>query len=128
LHERELASAREALQRLSAAEPQNYQTRILRALLRTLEGRRAEALREADDDVLKYAAVIVWGTAEVTALYSALGETEKALKWLDRSVRLGDERADWFQRDPLLANVRDHPRFQQILDSVAFRQQQRARS
>jgi hypothetical protein len=64
----------------------------------------------------------------VVAFYSVLGETEKALEWLDRAVRLSDERADWFRRDPLLANARDHPRVQQILDPVAFRQQQRVES
>jgi tetratricopeptide (TPR) repeat protein len=128
LHARELALAREALERLRALAPANYQTRMLRALLLALEGCRSEAMQEADDDVLKYAAAVVWDTVEVAALYSVLGETEKALEWLDRAVRLGDERADWFCRDPLLAAVRDHPRFQQILDSVAFRRQQRARS
>jgi tetratricopeptide (TPR) repeat protein len=126
LHERELDRARGALEQLGSAEPQNYQTRILRALLLALEGRPTEALREADDEVLKYGAVAVWSATEMAALCSVLGEIEKALEWLDRAVRLGDERADWFRRDPLLAPVRDHPRFQQLLDSVAFRQQQRA--
>ena len=54
-----------------------------------------------------------------------LGETSKALDWLDRAVRNGDERAEWFRRDPLLASIRQQPRFQQILDSIAYRQKQR---
>jgi len=44
---------------------------------------------------------------------------------LDRAVRGGDERAEYFRRDPLLANVRTHPRFQQILESITYRRQQR---
>jgi hypothetical protein len=40
-------------------------------------------------------------------------------------MRFGDERAEWFQRDPLLENIRDEPRFKQILESIAFRRQQR---
>jgi hypothetical protein len=39
---------------------------------------------------------------------------------------MGDDREGWFRRDPLLANIRDHPRFQQMLDSVAYRRKQRS--
>ena len=39
--------------------------------------------------------------------------------------RNGDERVEYFQRDPLLANIRHEPRFKQILDSIAYRRQQR---
>ena len=60
------------------------------------------------------------------AIYAVLGEKAKSLEWLERAVRAGDERAEWFQRDPLLANVRREPRFQQILDSIAFHRQQRS--
>jgi hypothetical protein len=42
-------------------------------------------------------------------------------------MRFGDERAEWFQRDPLLANIRDEPRFKQILESIAFRRQSRSK-
>ena len=54
-----------------------------------------------------------------------MGETEQALEWLDRAVRMGDDREDWFRRDPHLASIRDHPRFQQMLASVAYRRKQR---
>jgi hypothetical protein len=42
-------------------------------------------------------------------------------------VRNGDERAEWFQRDPLLENIRHEPRFKQILESIAFRRQSRSK-
>ena len=58
-------------------------------------------------------------------LLAVLNEPSKALDWLDQAVRSGDERAEWFRRDPLLANVRNEPRFQQILESIAYRRQQR---
>jgi hypothetical protein len=57
-----------------------------------------------------------------------MGETDKALDWLDRAVRMGDGRDNWFRRDPLLASLRDHPRFQQILTSVVYRRMQRRRT
>ena len=44
---------------------------------------------------------------------------------MDRAVRPGDDRVDWFRRDPLLVNVREHRRFQQIVNSMEFRREQR---
>jgi hypothetical protein len=40
-------------------------------------------------------------------------------------MRKGDDRAASLRIDPLLANVRQHPRFKQILNSMEFRRQQR---
>jgi hypothetical protein len=51
--------------------------------------------------------------------------TDKAIEWLDHSMRKGDDRAAWLRIDPLLANVRQHPRVKQILNSMEFRRQQR---
>jgi hypothetical protein len=50
-----------------------------------------------------------------------MGNKPQALEWLERAVRYGDERAQWFARDPALESIRGEPRFQQILDSIATR-------
>jgi len=63
---------------------------------------------------------------QAAAFYALVNEKDKALEWLDRAVRNGDERAEYFQRDPLLASIREEPRFKQLLESIAFRRQQRA--
>jgi len=57
-----------------------------------------------------------------------MGDADKALEWLDRAIRMGDDREDWLRQDPLLASIRQQPRFQQILASVAYRRQQRSRA
>jgi hypothetical protein len=54
-----------------------------------------------------------------------LGDADKALDSLDRAARNGNEQPEWFQRDPLLASIREQPRFKQILESIAYRRQQR---
>ncbi|MEK7730711.1 MAG: hypothetical protein AAB363_02530 [Planctomycetota bacterium] len=81
-----------------------------------------------DDEVLKFIAATSLSTSGAAAeFYAVLGETSKALESLERDVRNGDDRADWFRRDPLLANIRNEPRFQQIVDSIAYRQKQRVK-
>jgi tetratricopeptide (TPR) repeat protein len=120
-----LPPARATLERARPEHRQNYSIRVSWALLLAREGKRAEALKEMDAEVQKFADVHVFTTAEGAAFYALLGENQKALEWLDRAVRNGDERAKWFERDPRLENIRHEPRFKQILESVAFRRQQR---
>jgi hypothetical protein len=38
---------------------------------------------------------------------------------------MGDERAEWFQRDPLLASLRSTERFKSIQNMISFRRQRR---
>ena len=115
--------AREALGRARVLEPQNYQVRVLWALLLAVEGKREDALREMDPEVLKYGELIIVAS-NVAEFYAVLGDGSKALEWLDRAVRAGDERAEWFERNPLLASVRNAPRFRQIVEGIRYRREQ----
>jgi len=119
-----VAKAREMLTTARSLQPDNYQGRVLWALQLALEGRRADALQAMDADVLKYGELISVA-CNVAEFYALLGDRAKALDWLDRAVRVGDERAAWFERDPLLANIRQEPRFRQIVDGIRYRQEQR---
>ncbi len=117
----DLPMARQVLDRSRPEDQQSYSSGLCEALLLALEGKRDAALKEMDEDLLKYAQVDIFATAAAAEFYAVLGETEKALEWLHRAVRNGDERGEWFARDPLLAGLRDNPRFRQILDSLVFR-------
>ncbi len=121
----DLGRARATLERARPEDARNYRLRLGRALLLAREGKRLQALQAMDPEVEKYAGVHSLMNADAAAFYAMLGEKEKALEWLDRAVRNGDERLEWFQRDPLLAGIRQEPRFKQILDSIAYRRQQR---
>ncbi len=123
----ELVKARAILERGRSVDPKNYLVRLAWALLLALEGKREEAMKEMDEEVLKFASANFIATLGAAEFYASLGEASKALEWLERAVRNGDEREEWFRRDPLLASIRNEPRFQQILDSIAFRRRQRVK-
>jgi len=127
LNQGDPAKAREALAHAEALEPQNYQVRLVSALTLAVEGRREDALREMDAEVLRDGETVFFALY-VAEFYSVLGDRAKAVEWLDRAVRLGDERADWFERDPLLVNIRQEPGFRQIVDGIRIRQEQRKKS
>ena len=99
----------------------NYMWRATWALLLAMEGKRSPALEAMDEETLKFlgtSAVVTLGGAE---FYAVLGESAKAIEWVGKAVRNGDERAEWFRADPLLASIRQDPRFQRIIDSIESR-------
>jgi Tfp pilus assembly protein PilF len=122
----DLPKARQAMERVDARHRSNYQGRLYWALLLALETKKTEALREMDEQTLTYAGASYLGPLQPAEVYAVLGDTGKALEWLDRAARWGDEREDWLRRDPHLASIRNHPRFQQVLESVAYRRKQRS--
>ena len=124
----DLKMARQTLERASADYRNNYQYRLALGMQLALERQRGAALKEMDAEVLKYAGMIPHLVSMVAQFYAVLRDTAKALEWLDSALRIGDERAEWFNRDPLLASIRNDPRFKQILDSIALRRQVRAQS
>jgi len=122
----DLPMARKTLDRLRPEDRENYRVRIAKAQLYALEGKTALALKEMDEQVLKYADLQPFSTLDAAEVYALLGEKEKAIEWMDRSMRKGDDRVEWMRRDPLLTAIREHPRFKQILNSMEYRRQQGA--
>ena len=121
-----LVQARETIERTRVEDSGSFYTRLVRGTLAVLEGNPELGRREVDREVLKWGALVAHNTSEVAVFYAVLGEVTEALDWLDRAVRGGDERAEYFQRYPLFENIRDHPRFKQIMATIAYRRTQRS--
>ncbi len=54
----------------------------------------------------------------VACIHCLLGETEQALDVLEKAVRHGFGHKDWLQNDPDFVALREHPRFQALLQSL----------
>ena len=121
----EVERARAILTGLPDRVRRNYLVRLFESLLLAVEGKPDAALAVLDADVLKYAGLTLRAAVQVPEIYAMAGRPQDALDWLDRSVRLGDERAEWLERDPLLASLRAEPRFTQLLDAIRYRRAQR---
>lgn len=52
--------------------------------------------------------------------YLGIGDRERALVWLEKSVRERASSAMWLKADPLLESLRDDPRFQELLHRVGL--------
>lgn len=118
-------TARLFLDKVRPSDRQNYRVRLTRAILLAREGKWRDALREMDGELLKYAGLNPMYTSEAAEFYALLGDKTQALDWLEKAVRNGDERIEWFRRNPLLESIRNEFRFKSLLDSIAFRRQQK---
>jgi len=56
-----------------------------------------------------------WGLAEI---YTALGEKDEALRWLELAYEQRNGYLPWIDGDPFLAPLRDEPRFQDLLNKM----------
>jgi hypothetical protein len=52
---------------------------------------------------------------QVACVYAVLGETEKAMAWLERSVDTGFPCWPFFQADPHLEGLREEPEFTRLI-------------
>jgi tetratricopeptide (TPR) repeat protein len=121
----QLDRARSLLEEKRPLFPGNYMWRATWALLLALEGKHAEALQTMDEETLKFLGVAFTETLGAADFYAQMGDTSKAIEWLEKAVRNGDERVEWFRQDARLANIRQDPRFQQIIDSIEVHRKQR---
>ncbi|HYH84338.1 MAG TPA: tetratricopeptide repeat protein [Pyrinomonadaceae bacterium] len=76
------------------------------------EGAREAA--EADHDVAYWLATA----------YAMLGERDEAFEWLGRAINLGNENKPWFESDPNWDELRDDPRFGELMRGIEESQSQ----
>ncbi|MEO8098185.1 MAG: protein kinase [Acidobacteriota bacterium] len=121
LDRNQLADARKLLEGMQSQYSANYMWRQSWALLLAAEGKRGEAFKFMDEETLKFAAVAFVSTAVTADFYALLDEKTKAIEWVDKAVRNGDERVGYFQKHQHLANIQKEPGFRRIVESVEAR-------
>jgi tetratricopeptide (TPR) repeat protein len=115
------AAARALLEEKRPLFSANYLWKHFWALLLAVEGKHDEARQAMDEGTLRFADLVFWATTPTADFYALLGEGSTALDWLQKAVRIGDERIDYFRRDPRLASIRNDARFQSIIRTVEAR-------
>lgn len=83
-------------------------------------GRRAEAQRMIDDLIAASKSRFI-SQASIAMGYAGMGETEKAFEWLDASLRSHDEQIIWIYQHPMFANLRNDPRYAELLKQLNLR-------
>ena len=110
--------ARRTFDRFRPEDRHSYRTRAVEAILLALEGKRADAAAAMDEGVLKYIDLNALFTLTGAEFHAVMGRRVEALEWLERAVRQGDHRAEWFARNPALEQIRQDRQFRLIHSSV----------
>jgi hypothetical protein len=58
------------------------------------------------------------------AAHAQLGDSEEAFKWLERAGATGFPCVPWFERDPLLAPLRNDPRYRKLIADLERRMEE----
>ena len=87
--------------------------------------KRNEAAKAMDSGLIAYLELNPLMTLIGAESHALMGDRARALYWMERAVRNGDERIEWFRQNPWLVNVRSDPRFEGIISSIASRRKER---
>ena len=82
---------------------------------RPLPVRKAQALLEGLEKTKEYVS-----PAELAALYTALGEDDRAFASLEKAYAAHDVQLQYLRVDPMLDGLRPDPRFQDLLRRVGL--------
>lgn len=93
-------------------------------MLHAVEGKREEAIKLMDQETEKFVSAAFVVTLDGAEFFAQMGDTGKAIEWVQLAVRNGDERVDWFRRDPRLASIQKDERFLRIIESVEAQHKQ----
>lgn len=111
----EVEKAASVLRELLGLNPGLYGVRPIYAMCLSKMGQHDAALAELSDRVIEIADAdhdIAYWTGSVYALE---GDKEKALKWLERAIELGNENREWFESDPNWESLHEDERFKELM-------------
>ena len=123
----QVAEGLEILRDVLARHPRMDGIRPLYAICLVRHGDPEAARAELTERVREVAAadhdIAYW----LASAYAVLGEREEAFEWLERAVRLGNENRPWFESNPEWEQLRDDPRFRQLMRRIEVAHQNAGR-
>jgi len=102
--------------------PENYGRTMVRAdigHLYAVWGKRAEA-QQVLAELLKKSEQSYVSAYDIAVIYTGLGDTEQAFRWLDKAVEQRSYWIFWLKVDPRLDGLRTDPRFRDLLRRIGL--------
>ena len=84
------------------------------------DGANEQLLSEARDALATMIAIRVFTVRQTIVLYTALGDYENALQWVERAGDVNDLSLGLLGIDPALDPIRDDPRMQNLMDQLGL--------
>ncbi len=110
-----MEKAWEAANKVKQLEPDGILWAYAFAFLEGSEGQGKEILRYIDERVKGFGWDFHIAAYGVASFYALGDDKEEAFRWMERALELGNRNYRWFAIDPNLENLREDPRFDEIL-------------
>jgi serine/threonine-protein kinase len=114
----EVETATKLLEEVVEKNPRLDGVRPIYAICLSAMGRHEEALAQLTEQVKDVAAADHDSSYWIASFYALEGERDLAFEWLERAIALGNENKTWFESDPNWERLRDHPRFQELMQKI----------
>ena len=105
----------EAAQKAKEVDPDGILWQMAFAFLEGAEGKGKEILKHVDDRVQGFSWDFVITVYWVASYYAMAGDKDKAFRWLERGIAIGNRNHRWLKIDPNLEHLRSDPRYIEIL-------------
>ena len=112
-------AAAEILRGLLDTHPGMHGVRPHLALALSALGRDEEARAQLTGAVEQVAEADHDAPYWLASAYAKLGMDDEAFHWLERAITLGNENRPWFEANPVWAELRDDPRFRELMERIA---------
>jgi tetratricopeptide (TPR) repeat protein len=114
----EVEEAAHLLEEVLEKNPRLDGVRPIYAICLSKLGRHAEARAQLTEQVKDVAAADHDISYWLACVYALEGERDLAFEWLERAINLGNENNLWFESDPNWENLRDDPRFDELMQKI----------
>jgi serine/threonine-protein kinase len=114
----EVETATKLLEEVVEKNPRLDGVRPIYAICLSALGRHEEAHAQLTEQVKDVAAADHDSSYWIASFYALEGERDLAFEWLERAIALGNENKTWFESDPNWERLRDHPRFQELMQKI----------
>jgi serine/threonine-protein kinase len=112
------------MQEVVREHPNMHGVRPFLAMFLSAQGRHEEAHAHLTEQVQKNAEVDPDIAYSLASVYALEGEREEAFKWLERSIALGNENRPCFEHDPNWNELREDPRFKELMVRLNSKQRE----
>jgi serine/threonine-protein kinase len=110
--------AAEQMGQIVKKHPNVHGIRPFLAMALSAQGKHDAALAQLTEDVKRNGEVDSDIAYSIGSVYALEGNRDEALKWLGRSISLGNENRPCFENDPNWASLRDDPGFVELMKTV----------
>lgn len=117
-HQGHIDEAIELLQEVLEKNPRMEGIRPMFAIYLAAKGRTEDALNQITPEAINISKADHDMAYWLCSAYAVMGNTEEALNWFERAVKLGYENKPWFKQDKTLDSIRGEEKFKALMSKI----------